>query len=407
MKILMLGWELPPHHSGGLGVACYQLCKALSYDGFNIDFVLPYHDKHENINFMNLIPATNLTAQESHYLGGIYDSERFVSGNARIEELPSDLRGLQAYYTRAMRDVVSKSAPEVIHAHDWLTFEAGVEAKKHSKAPLIAHVHATEFDRSGTNLGNPIIHDIEYNGLMMADRIVAVSQATKDIISRGYGIPADKIDVVHNSVDVSEFVKVYDNTTFSYLAEMKKQGYKVVVNLGRLTIQKGLTHLLRAAQLVVERDPKVLFLICGTGDQYHELLELSADLCIAENIFFTGTFVQGKAWHDAYDIGDMFIMPSVSEPFGIAPLEAIGHGTPALVSKQSGVSEVIRNMLLFDYWDHVRMADQILAMANYESLPVELYNNARLEFDQLSWADVAQKCHSIYKQLAAAKGGMA
>ena len=190
---------------------------------------------------------------------------------------------------------------------------------------------------------------------------------------------------------------------------MKKKGYKVVVNLGRLTIQKGLTHLLRAAQLVIERDPKVLFLICGTGDQYHELLELSADLGIAENIFFTGTFVQGKAWHDAYDIGDMFIMPSVSEPFGIAPLEAIGHGTPALVSKQSGVSEVLRSMLLFDYWDHARMADQILAMANYESLPAELYANARQEFEQLSWTDVAKKCREIYQQLATTtgKGGIA
>ena len=408
MKILMLGWELPPHHSGGLGVACYQLCKALSYDGFSIDFVLPYHDKHENIDFMNLVPATNLSAQEARQLGGAYDSQSFgASASKRIEELPNDLRGLQAYYTRAMQEVVSQSAPEVIHAHDWLTFEAATEAKKHSHAPMIAHVHATEFDRSGTNQGNPIIHDIEYNGLLMADRIVAVSQATKEIISREYDIPANKIDVVHNSVDVSEFTKVYDNTTFGYLAEMKKRGYKVVVNLGRLTIQKGLTHLLRAAQLVVERDPKVLFLICGTGDQYHELLELSADLGIAENIFFTGTFVRGKAWSDAYDIGDMFIMPSVSEPFGIAPLEAIGHGTPALVSKQSGVSEVIRNMLLFDYWDHARMADQILAMANYDALPTELYANARREFDQLSWSDVAQKCRSIYKQLAASKGGIA
>lgn len=401
MNILMLGWELPPHNSGGLGVACYELCKALALKGFTIDFVLPYSQHDHDIAFMNILSATPYSVDQVKLLGGAYDSARFgtIDTPATPQQLPSNLRELQKMYVTGMESVLRRSSPDIIHAHDWLTFEAAVTAKQLTGKPLIAHVHATEFDRSGTNLGNPIIHDIEYNALMMADRVVAVSQATKNIIAREYGIPQAKIDVLHNSINTAEISPQTTDNTFVYLQQMKDMGYKVVVSLGRLTIQKGLTHLLRAAQLVIERDNKILFLICGTGDQYYELLEMSAQLGIAENIVFTGEFLRGKAWRDAYSIGDMFIMPSVSEPFGIAPLEAIGHGTPALVSKQSGVSEVIKNMLLFDYWDHKKMADQILAVAQFDSLQQELYKNSREEFDQLSWHDVAQKCRHIYGQL--------
>jgi glycosyltransferase involved in cell wall biosynthesis len=401
MNILMLGWELPPHNSGGLGVACYELCSALALKGFTIDFVLPYSQHNHDIPFMNILSATPYSVESIASLGGAYDSGAYKAASKTTPpHSPSNLRDLQNLYVESMESILKHSSPDVIHAHDWLTFEAAVRAKQLTGKPLIAHVHATEFDRSGTNLGNPVIHDIEYNALMMADRVVAVSQATKNIIAREYGIPQAKIDVLHNSINTADILPQTSDNTFAYLEQMKKLGYKVVVSLGRLTIQKGLTHLLKAAQLVVERDSKVIFLICGTGDQYYELLEMSAQLGIAENIIFTGEFLRGKAWRDAYSIGDMFVMPSVSEPFGIAPLEAIGHGTPALVSKQSGVSEVIRNMLLFDYWDHQKMADQILAVAQFDSLQHELYKNSREEFNQLSWHDVAQKCKRIYQQIA-------
>jgi glycosyltransferase involved in cell wall biosynthesis len=392
MKILMLGWELPPYNTGGLGVACYQLSKALAIAGASIDFAVPYRDKHEDVDFMSVTPALPYWHQELHKQGGAYDSHALAPN--------SDLRKHQAEYTQAVSKLVASTDYDVIHAHDWLTFEAGMQAKTQTNKPLIAHVHATEFDRAGGGpQGNPIVHDIEYNALTMADRIIAVSQATKDLITRTYAIPANKVEVVHNSVEASSFKPLDDKNLYVYLQSMKAHGYKVVVTVGRLTIQKGLTHLLHAAQLVIRKNPKVLFLLAGTGEQYHELLELSAELGISQNIIFTGQFVRGKAQRDAFAIGDMFIMPSVSEPFGIAPLEAISYGTPALISKQSGVGEVLKNVLKFNYWDQQKMAEQILAMAHYQSLRDELCSRSQNELRRLSWDSVAQKCQAIYQKL--------
>lgn len=409
MKILMLGWELPPYHTGGLGVACYQLCKALALKGVEIDFVVPYQDEHEAIDFMNVIPALPFAAQELRAAGGAYDSHSF-SGQTfygqQGSHMPAGLREQQFNYTQSVRRLVQAKQYDAIHAHDWLTFEAGMAAKHHTNRPLIAHVHATEFDRSGEHHGNPIVHDIEYNTLLMADRIIAVSHATKDLIAREYAIPSDKIEVMHNSIDTATIIPADAENAYVYLEKMKQHGYRVVVNLGRLTIQKGLTHLLRAAQLVVEKNPKVLFLLAGTGEQYHELLELSAELGIAENVVFTGGFVRGKQWRDAFAVGDMFVMPSVSEPFGITPLEAIGYGNVVLLSKQAGVGEIMHNVLKFDYWDIRKLADQILAVAEHESLRQELYNNSLQEFRDLSWHKVAERCQGIYQRTLAVPQGV-
>lgn len=405
MKILMLGWELPPYHTGGLGVACYQLCKALALKGVEIDFVVPYHDQHADVDFMNVIPALPYTAQALRAAGGAYDSRTFGQDQQRAT-VPTGLRDQQLQYTQSVKRLVQTKQYDAIHAHDWLTFEAGMAAKQRTQSPLIAHVHATEFDRSGEHHGNPLVHDIEYNALLMADRIIAVSNATKDLIAREYAIPADKIDVMHNSIDIADIAPADPENAYVYLEKMKQQGYKVVVNLGRLTIQKGLTHLLRAAQLVIEKNPKVLFLLAGTGEQYHELLELSADLGIAENVVFTGGFVRGKQWRDAFAIGDMFVMPSVSEPFGITPLEAIGYGNVVLLSKQSGVGEIMHNVLKFDYWDIRKLADQILAVAEHDSLRQELFTNSLQEFRELSWHKVADTCQTIYSRTLSAQQGV-
>lgn len=409
MKILMLGWELPPHNSGGLGVACYQLCKALAIKGVEIDFVVPYQDKHDGIEFMNIISALPYSAEELRNAGGAYDSQSLSAGLllGSQSDRPGGLRDQQLRYTRAVQQIVKTKHYDAIHAHDWLTFEAATAARQYSNKPLLAHVHATEFDRAGEHFGNPIVHDIEYNTLVMADRIIAVSQATKELIARRYAIPAEKIEVVHNSIDPSALISADDTNLYQYLEKMKRHGYKVVVSLGRLTIQKGLTHLLRAAQLVIERNPKVLFLLAGSGEQYHELLELSAELGIAENILFTGGFVRGKAWRDVYAIGDMFVMPSVSEPFGITPLEAIGYGNAVLISKQTGAGEVLQNVLKFDYWDARGLADQILAVAEHAVLRQELLQRSQQEFQNLSWQAVAKKCHNIYEKLIPISQGTA
>ncbi|MGD8373903.1 MAG: glycosyltransferase family 4 protein [Candidatus Woesebacteria bacterium] len=403
MKILMLGWELPPYNTGGLGVACFELCKALSTRGVEIDFVVPYQDDHNQIDFMNVVPALSCAHGQLCRSGleNVYNTKLEPPKIGNISAHMSELRNLQSGYTKAVSKIVKKSNYDAIHAHDWLTFEAAACAKKLSQKPLIAHVHATEFDRAGGHSGNPLIHDIEYNTLMMADRVIAVSQSTKDIIASNYQIPSNKVEVVHNSIDAESFNPIDGDNVYVYLSKMKQYGYKVVVNVGRLAVQKGLTQLLMAAKLVIQKNSKILFLIAGSGEQYHELLQLSADLGISQNVIFTGQFVRGKKWRDAFAIGDVFVMPSVSEPFGIAALEAIGCGTPALISKQSGVGEVLKNVLKFDYWDTQKMADYILAATYYPSLHHELLTKSHAEFKNMSWRDVAQKIGGLYSKTTA------
>lgn len=397
MKLLMLGWELPPHNSGGLGVACYQLCRHLARAGVEIDFVVPYEAEHTEIDFMNVIAATPYSAEDLQIATrGVYDSSGFGD-----ETLVSDARSLvnqQKRYTRFVEQLVKRNDYHLIHAHEWLTYDAATAAKEISRRPLVVHVHATEFDRAGGEPGNQLVHDIEYHGIVMADRVVAVSQATKEIIVDRYDIPEDKIEVVHNSVNAEDYGKDFTVDTYRYITHMKQKGYKVVVSIGRLTIQKGLRYLLEATALAVSRNPKLLLVIAGSGEQYHELIELSAELGIAENVIFTG-FVRGQAWRDLYAVGDMFVMPSVSEPFGLTALEAAGYGNAVLLSKQSGVGEVLRNVLRFDFWDTHLLASQLLALAEYPVFSAELIANLTHEFKYLSWEKAAETCIRMYAQV--------
>ncbi len=395
MKILMLGWELPPHNSGGLGVACYHMAKQLAIKGVSIDFVVPYKADHK-IEFMKVHSAIDATPAAIQ-LPGAYESACYTCEDPDLCEHvpPTTLRAQQARYTKHVEKMIAKETPDVIHAHDWLTFEAGMRAKELTGKPLIAHVHATEFDRSGEHHGNPLVHEIEYSGLMMADKIIAVSQITKDLIVKEYGIPADKIEVVHNNIDINSIEPIDNANTYVYIEEMKKRGYKVVVSVGRLTVQKGLNYLLDAARRAIYIEPKLLFLIAGSGELRDELLARSAELGIAENVLFTG-FVRGKAWRDAYAIGDMFVMPSVSEPFGLVALEAAGYNNALLLSKQSGVAEILVNKLTYDFWDTQRLADQIAAIAQHETLKETLLAQAAAEYKTFSWQKATDKLLAIY-----------
>jgi len=308
-----------------------------------------------------------------------------------------DIVGQQHAFEHAVARLVEEREFDVIHAHDWLTFRAGLRAKQIKNVPLILHVHSIERDRAGGHAGNPPVREIESTALLMADRIVAVSQLTKDAIVEDYGIPAGKIEVVHNSVDHSAFLALDGNNAYRYLEHMKAQGYRVVANVGRLTIQKGLPNLLRAAKEVIYRAPKTMFLIVGSGEQYFELIELAAELGISQNVIFTG-FQRGKNWRDAYAVADLFVMPSVSEPFGITTLEAVGFGTPTLISKQSGVSEVLANTLKVDFWDVAEMANEITAVVKNDALRDELHANASHELNRLSWDTAADKVTTLYEQ---------
>jgi glycogen(starch) synthase len=394
MKILMLGWELPPHNSGGLGIACYQLCKALSKKSVDIEFMLPYKAKHD-VNFMDVTAAHPQGVAEVIRSGIAYDSYKYVMDNG--EESWLDIYEQQQLYEHAVAKLVESREFDIVHAHDWLTFRAALRVKEMKGCPIILHVHSVESDRAGSNQGNPLVTEIESISLHAADRVIAVSQRTKDAIVRDYGVPADKIEVVHNSIDAQDLEPLEGENAYRYLTLMKSLGYRVVVNVGRLTIQKGLPNLLRAAQKVVQQHPKTLFLIVGSGEQYYELIELATELGIGPNVIFTD-FQRGKKWRDAFAVGDLFVMPSVSEPFGLTPLEAVGYGTPALVSKQSGVSEVLRNCLKVDFWDIDEMANQIAGVVQSDALRDELAANAYKEFERLSWDDVSNKVHLLYSQ---------
>jgi glycosyltransferase involved in cell wall biosynthesis len=399
MKILMLGWELPPHNSGGLGVACYHMSKALAVSGAEIDFVVPYSAEHPGIDFMNIYGATKIPSMWNSSCGAYTSAgvTELESSESEIED-PKNMRSIQKHYIRYVERLVTTNAPDVIHAHDWLTMEAGVRAKQLTNAPLIVHVHATEFDRCGDgDSGNPLIHEIEYNGLVMADRILAVSNITKNIIINKYGIPADKIEVVHNAIDVSSFNDgyQYDGSTYKYLEDLKKLGHTVVITLTRFTVQKGLTHFIRGAAKAIAKNDKIAFLLAGDGEQRDELVRLSADLGISEKIFFTG-FVRGKQWRDAYSVGDIFVMSSVSEPFGLTALEAAHHGNALIITHQSGVGEILDNIMRYDFWDEDVLASQIVDLTTKPKLLDEMQRKIMAEYDKLSWFDVAKKLQCIY-----------
>lgn len=395
----MLGWELPPHNSGGLGVACFHMSKALAMQGATIDFVIPYKAHHPEVNFMTIHSATKLTPLERYGLGA-YDTKTVLNktlSEADVVDM-KDMRGVQKRYVKYVEHMVLKKRPDVIHAHDWLTMEAGMRAKELCDAPLIVHVHATEFDRSGSKSGNPLIHDIEYNGLMMADRIIAVSNITKNIIVKEYGIPADKVEVVHNAIDVNSFNDgyQYDMSTYKYLEAMKAEGYVVAVAITRFTIQKGLVHFIRAAAKAVEKYNKIVFLLAGDGDQRDELIRLASSYGISDKVFFTG-FVRGKQWRDAYSLADIFVMSSVSEPFGLTALEAAHHGNALIISRQSGVGEVLNSIFRYDFWDEDMLADQLIGVASSRALRESLQQNIKREYDRISWHDVARTCMRIYE----------
>ncbi len=401
----MLGWELPPHNSGGLGVACLNMARALSKEGADIDFVVPYAAEHPNIDFMKVLAATKLDPIY-RYGGGSYESlkiEEKIIPNKK-DDTPNEvtyemisIRDVQKTYCDFIKKYLMEFKPDVVHAHDWLTYEAGILAKKNYGIPLIAHVHATEFDRAGMKSGNPLIHEIEYEGLMMADKILAVSEATKRIIHEKYKIPLSKIDVAYNSLDedYSDGTYHYDDSIYKYLTSLKNSGWTIVSTVGRFTIQKGLGFMMRAAGRAIAKNPKLLFAFAGDGEERDELIAEAARLGISKNVVFTG-FIRGQKLRDIYSVSDIFVMSSISEPFGLTALEAAHHGDVLILTEQSGVSEIIWSALKYNFWDEQKLADEILAVAKNPALKNSLRNNVLKEYNKISWNEVAKKCLKVY-----------
>lgn len=385
----MLGWELPPHNSGGLGVACYQLSKALASYGVQIDFVLPSTtESHDGVDFMNVLPVG--PCEERHK--DVYKLSYANKDITAIQAIQADYRKFVENYLK------THEAPHIIHAHDWLTLDAGMHAKKISGVPLVAHVHATEFDRSGGGYGNPFIHEVEQHGLMMADRIIAVSEYTKRLIVQTYHIPASKIDVVHNSF-AADKLSPAEQVSYRYLDMVKAEGVSIIAAVGRLTLQKGLMQFLDAAAKAYYRYNRLAFVVAGSGEQRDELIARAAELGIAEQVIFTG-FVRGAAWRQLYEIADVFVMSSISEPFGITALEAAAHGTPVVMTHQSGVAEVLTHSLKYDYWDTDRLADIMVNVASSRGLRESMVVNAASQLEGLSWQQMAERCLNVYHGVA-------
>lgn len=388
----MLGWELPPHNSGGLGVACLQLSKALADTGADIEFIIPY-SSDERYDFMKVTPALPEGVEFVNQIG-IYDSFRYRLASGK--EIDVSTMDQHLAYEVSVAELAKKREFDIIHAHDWLTFRAALRVREQCGKPLIVQIHSIERDRAGGRPGNPLVREIEATTMLLADRVIAVSEHTKRMIVEDYAIPPDKISVVHNSIEAAELEPLDKDNSYKYLADLRACGWKVVVNVGRLTIQKGLSHLMNSAAEVIQREPKTIFLLVGSGELRDELLEQAAELGIAANVMFAG-FQRGKRWRDAYSIADLFVMPSVSEPFGLTPLEATGYGSPVLISKQSGVSEVLNSCLKVDFWDEYEMANQIVGALRWSGLRDELRAGAFREYQQLSWGRSADKLMEIYR----------
>ncbi|MBI5912894.1 glycosyltransferase family 4 protein [Candidatus Azambacteria bacterium] len=398
MRVLMFGWELPPHNSGGLGVACYNLAKALCEKNAEVIFVLP--QKYDNVSFD---PFRVIFASDTVKVVGIRSplvpyltAERYAALLARgeLSHFGDTLQDEVMRYGAEAKRIAEREQFDVIHAHDWLSFPAGVVAKRASGKPLIAHVHATEFDRTGGQGVDQKVYEIEKWGMEQADKVVAVSRFTKDMIIAKYGIPPEKIEVVHNAVD--DAIACGGNArSFSFPEKA------IVLFVGRMTLQKGPDYFVAAARKVLEREKDVMFVMAGDGDMYHAVIEQASRLGIAEHFSFTG-FLRGRELTRLYRSADIFVMPSISEPFGLTALEAQKNRAPVLISRQTGVGEVLNHCLKVDFWDVDEMAAKILAVVRYKELGQCLSDNGYEESSRFTWSAVAEQCIRLYRSLAPA-----
>jgi glycosyltransferase involved in cell wall biosynthesis len=366
MKVAMIGWEYPPFKAGGLATHCYGLTRSLADKGVQVYFYMP-KTKHATSS-----DKSNLKIIE------VGETEIFPYDRPDNKELAGQF--FEAVYR--YNDLVAsrvKGKYDVIHCHDWLTMKAGITIKEKTNTPLVLSIHSTEYDRSGWLYPNQWFIDIEREGMEKADRIIAVSHFTKRVCVEKYGINPDKISVVHNAV--------YP------IPEGHKQD--IVLFLGRLTIQKGAEFFLRAAQKVKDYEPDAKFVVAGIGDMLPKLITEALNLGISDKVIFTGRLSEEEVKH-IYGISSVYVMPSVSEPFGITALEAISAGTPTIASKTAGFSEAFNNCLRVDFWDTDEMANKIISLIRYKPLHSTLSKEGRREIDLFTWDRVADKTIDVY-----------
>ena len=431
MRVLMFGWEFPPHIAGGLGTACYGMTRGLARNDVEVIFVMPRASGDEDERFVKVINASDVEARYcDSKIEGADDIMRkisFIHIDSNIvpyispEELETYREGdertgkkfweregdswTQRYtfsgkYGANLMEEVARYAVvaaevarqlegqfDVIHAHDWLTYFAGIAAKRVSGKPLVVHMHATSFDRSSSDNIDTRVYAIERAGMAAADRVIAVSNLTRNIVIDKYNIPAERVVTVHNAVRFAE-----KDT------QLPERGVddKIITFLGRITFQKGPDYFVEAAAKVLKRVPNVRFVMAGSGDMMNHVIRRVARLGIADRFHFTG-FLKGDDVHKMFQLSDVYIMPSVSEPFGISPLEAMRANVPSIISKQSGVAEVLDYAVKVDYWDVDAMADAIYGFVKYPALAKMFAEKGLEEVTGLKWNTAAAKIKSVYE----------
>ena len=425
MKVLMFGWEFPPHIAGGLGTACYGLTKGLYKQGVEVLFVMPSATGEEDQSAVKILNASDVPIMQSwtgvkdffskvSFIKVSSDLVPYIDPNVWGEVVSDSLRKKEyeefrikygskykfsgRYGTSLMEEVsryamvaatiASNNDFDIIHAHDWLTYAAGIAAKRVSGKPLVIHVHATEFDRSGENI-NSEVYNIEKMGMEHADRVITVSNLTRNIVINKYGIDPAKVFTLHNAVDFNEFKQM------DVRRGVKE---KIVTFLGRITFQKGPEYFIEAANKVLAKSPDVRFVMAGNGDLLNRSIRRVAKLGIADRFHFTG-FLKGDEVKRMFAYSDVYVMPSVSEPFGISPLEAMKSNVPTIISKQSGVAEVLKYAIKIDFWDIDAMADAIYALLSYPALSQMTVRCGMDEVNSLKWENAAKILNKVYKEV--------
>jgi len=441
----MLGWEFPPFISGGLGTACYGLTKAMSGIGTDIMFVLPRPVATPFSTHVRLVSpreGSRLAGPSAEFRLDEFDRVTFRTVNAQLSpyassadyaalrkaraaatgagdvpasdaEVATALAGLPAMtsgaqyggdlltevqrYALLAAEIARQEDFDVVHAHDWMTFPAGLAVAAIKGRPLVVHVHSTEFDRSGLHVDQRI-YDIERRGMHGAIKVIAVSHLTRNLVTQHYGVDPAKVEVVYNAIESN------GNGTFDEEKYKIHKDEKIVLFLGRITMQKGPEYFLAAAKKVLEVMDNVKFVMAGSGDMIRRTIEMAASMGIGHKVLFTG-FLRGGDVEKVFKMADLYVMPSVSEPFGIAPLEAMSHDVPVIISKQSGVSEVLTHALKVDFWDINEMANKIIAVLRHPPLATTLREHGNFEIKRMSWTDAAKQCVQIYGQAVGAMKG--
>lgn len=409
MRVLMLGWEFPPYKSGGLGTACHGLTKGLAKEGAQVTFIMPHAPEGVRAEFVHLVGTRGMMMKlrgvpslltpyqtEEGYEHKFAHSDIFRKPGTR-QVYGKNLHDEVQHFTRAVRKLAEEEPHDIIHAHDWMTYQAGIEARKVSGKPFIAHLHATEFDRTG---GNPNMHisHVEYEGLKAADLIIANSEYTKNNIINHYQIDPEKIRVVYFGIDPD--VPAYG---LNYTSPISKRD-KIVLFLGRVTLQKGPDYFIQAAENVLRFKKNVRFIVAGSGDMLATVINKAAELGIADRVTFTG-FLEGEEVHKAFQMADVYVMPSVSEPYGLVALEALKNKTPIIISKQSGVSEVLHHALKVNFWDIDEITNKIVSVLNYQELFEELKENGSQEVERFTLEEPARRTMDIYKEALVQRSG--